>query len=75
LIGSIIWTIIIIIVQFVPCPLATNKCVIDLDGEPRLESVSVFFIELGDHWFLLVSVIIYILVIARFNFDLGKVIV
>jgi hypothetical protein len=73
--GTVIWTIVVTVLSFVGCPFAENQCVQDYDGNYHLEHVPTFFQDLSGDPFLIIMVIINILVIARYNYDVNRTII
>ena len=73
-IGSIFWTIFIVLVKIFPCPFADNQCVFDNNSNTHLEDYSTFFNELGNNAYLLILNAAFLLAVGRFNFDQSTVI-
>jgi hypothetical protein len=72
--GTIIWTTLLIALNFLGCPFHKSHCVQDFDGYYHIEYVPSFFQDLSGDYFLILIIIANVFILARFNYDIGSVI-
>jgi hypothetical protein len=75
IVGTILWSILMIILSFVGCPFSEQHCVRDNSGNLHLDHFEMFFISQGSNIFLLVITIIFLFGVARYNYDYSIVII
>lgn len=74
-IGTIIWTPLLVLFKYTACPFSDAQCVFGSDGGTHLEDYSTFFDEMGLDGYLLALNLIFLVAVARFNYDQSTVIV
>lgn len=73
--GTVFWTMVMLVVSFLGCPLAAEQCVQDYDGGYHLEHAPTYFRDLSEDPFLIVMAVVNTLALARFNYEVNRVIV
>lgn len=72
--GTVFWTCVIVAVSYLECPMKEDQCVQDYQGGYHLEHFPSYFRDVITDPFLITMGIINLLAIARFNYDVNRLI-